>query len=185
MTTTGVSISSPEEMAPPPNRTRAGYGAGAIAGLAAGAVMSMAMMLIATLRGESPWALPDLIAAMWLGSDVADGRLGIPTMVGMLTHGATSAMMGIVAVPFVAALPGWRVLPISLAYALASYPLVFSLVMSWANPLMYERVSMIDMTWGHSVFGVVFGVTFLWIARRRGLHLRSGRQGDYDSANER
>ena len=130
--------------------------------------MSMGMMLIAVLRGDSAWGLPNMIAAMWLGVDVADGGFGVPTMVGMLTHAATSTLMGMVAVPFISGLAGWRVLLVSLAYALASYPLVFSLVMRWANPLMYERAPMIDMTWGHSVFGVTFATVLLWIRGRRG-----------------
>ena len=118
------------------------------------------------LRGDSPRGIPNMIATMWLGG-AADGGLGVPPMIGMVTHMATSGLMGIVAVPFVAVLPRWRVLLVSLAYALASYPLVFSLVMRWANPLMYERAPMFDMTWGHAVFGVTFAVAFLWIGGRR------------------
>jgi hypothetical protein len=150
-----------------PTHVRPHYGAAAVAGVIAGTVMSMAMMLVAILRGQSVWMLPNMIAAMWLGPDVATGALGLPTMVGFLTHMATSALMGVVAVPFVAGLPRWRVLLVSLAYALASYPLVFSLVLSWTNPLMYERASMMQMTWGHLVFGAVFGVSFTWLERRR------------------
>lgn len=155
------------EPALPGRHTRPHYKVGAIAGLIAGIVMSMAMMLAATLRGERIWTLPDLIAAMWLGPGVADGRLGLATMIGLLTHAATSALMGVVAVPFVAGLPEWRVLLASLAYALASYPLVFSLVMRWADPVMYERAPMVQMTWGHFIFGAVLGTAFICIERWR------------------
>lgn len=40
-------------------------------------------------------------------------------MIGVATHEATSAQMGVIAVPFVAGLPGGRVLLVSFAYALA------------------------------------------------------------------
>lgn len=147
-------------------RARPRYLAGVIAGVLAGTTMSMAMMLLALFRGESVWMLPNLIAAMWLGPNVATGALGLPTAVGLLTHEATSALMGIVAVPFVARLSFKRTLLVSLAYALASYPLVFSLVISWANPLMFQRTSMIQMTWGHLLFGAVFGAAYAWLAGR-------------------
>ena len=142
------------------------YGSGIVAGVIAGTAMSMAMMLLAVLRGESVWMLPNLIAAMWFGQSVATDALGLPTVVGFLTHEATSALMGIVAVPFVARLSSGLTLLASLAYALASYPLVFSLVISWANPLMFQRASMIQMTWGHLLFGTVFGAAYVWLAGR-------------------
>lgn len=167
MRTTGATASTAGETEETAGFTRAGYFTGALAGLVAGAVMSMGMMLIAILRGESPWGMPNMIATMWLGVGAADGGLGVATMFGLVTHMATSALMGVVAVPFVAGLARWRVLLVSLAYALASYPLVFSLVIRWANPLMYERAPMFDMTWGHAVFGVTFAVAFLWIGDRR------------------
>lgn len=52
-------------------RTRVMYFTGAAAGAIAGAVMSLVMMLAGILRGQSPWQLPDLIAAMWMGNTVA------------------------------------------------------------------------------------------------------------------
>lgn len=89
-----------------------------------------------------------------------------PTMVGILTHETTSALMGLIAVPFVAGLSGGRVMLVSLAYALASYPLVFSLVMSWADPIMFQRAPMVQMTWGHLIFGAVFGFVYAKLALR-------------------
>jgi len=149
-----------------PRHARPRYGAAVVAGVIAGTAMSMAMMLLALFRGESVWMLPNLIAVMWLGPNVATDALGLPTVVGFLTHEATSALMGVVAVPFVARLSTGRTLLASLAYALASYPLVFSLVISWANPLMFQRASMIQMTWGHLLFGTVFGAAYVWFAGR-------------------
>lgn len=142
------------------------YGTAAVAGVIAGTVMSMTMMLVASLHGQSVWIMPNLIAAMWLGPNVATDALGLPTAVGFLTHEATSALMGVVAIPFVERLSRRRVLLASVAYALASYPLVFSLVISWANPLMYQRAPMIQMTWGHLLFGAVFGAAYSWLSGR-------------------
>lgn len=107
-----------------------------VAAIVAGLVMAMAMMAYAMLRGESPWTNPDLIAAMCMRERVANGRLGIPTLTGFATHMMTSALMGIVAVPFIYGLPAWRTMLASLSYALASYPLVFVTVMTWADPVM-------------------------------------------------
>lgn len=142
------------------------YVTGAGAGVSAGIVMSLLMMLAGMLRGQGPWQMPDLIAAMWMGNTVATGTLSLATLVGFATHVVTSALMGVVAVPFVAGLPRWRVLIISIAYAIASYPFVFALVLSWANPLMVARTSMLDMVPAHAVFGIVFGVIFPWLADR-------------------
>lgn len=141
---------------PTPNLVRA-----ALAGMIAGAVMSIAMMVAAVMHGESIWMMPNLISAMWLGPGAASGGLGVPTLLGFLTHEVTSAIMGVVAVPFIAGLSGGRVLLASLAYSLASYPLVFSLVLRWANPSMYERAPMVQMTWGHLLFGAVFAPAYL------------------------
>lgn len=49
----------------------------------------------------------------------------------------------------------------AVSYALASYPFAFALIMSWANPLMVERTSIIPMTLAHMVFGVVLGAVYL------------------------
>lgn len=77
--------------------------------------------------------------------------------------------MGLVAVPFVAGLRGRRMLLASIAYALASYPFVFSLVLSWANPVMYRHAPMVDMTWAHLLFGIVFAATYLRLRDERHL----------------
>ncbi len=140
---------------------------GALAGLLPGTAMSMAMMLVAMLRGQSIWAMPNLISAMRFGPAVADGAPGLPTRIGVGTHEATSILLGVVAVSFVSGLPRWRVLLVSLAYALASDPLVFSLVLRWANPLMYEQAPMLRMAWAHLLFGVVFAIAYTHLQARQ------------------
>ncbi len=134
---------------------------GALAGIAAGTVMSMAMMLAAWLRGDSIWAMPNLISVMWLGPAAAGPQFGLPTITGFLTHEATSLLMGIVAIPFLAGLSRRQTLLVSLAYSLAAYPLAFSLVMRWANPVMFRDASMNQLTWAHLLFGAVMAAVFI------------------------
>lgn len=137
------------------------FAAGAAAGIIAGIIMAMAMMVYMYLTGRSVWTNPDLIAAMWMGNDAADGSLSIATFIGFLTHEATSALMGTVAVPFIKNLPKNRTILVSIAYALGSYPFIFAFVLTWANPLMVARAELVPMTAAHILFGVVFGILYL------------------------
>jgi len=132
-----------------------------VAGLVAGAIMAVFMMVWAAAQGESVWMNPNLIAVMWVGRRAALGGLSWATALGFATHMATSALMGWVALPFVRGLPPGRTVLAAFAYALASYPLVFALVMTWANPLMVERTDLVPMTLAHSVFGLVLGAVYL------------------------
>lgn len=136
------------------------FAAGAAAGIIAGIIMAMAMMAYMYLTGRSIWTNPNLIAAMWMGNSVADGSFSMATSVGFLTHEATSALMGIVAVPFIKNLSFGRTILNSVAYALASYPFVFAFILTWANPLMVERAELLPMSTGHILFGIVFGLLF-------------------------
>lgn len=74
---------------------------------------------------------------------------------------ATSMLMGLVGIPFIAALPQRRTILAALAYALAAYPVAVAFVMTWANPLFVERTHMVPMTVAHAVFGIAYGWTFL------------------------
>ena len=145
---------------------RSRVGAGIIAGSVAGLVMAMAMMGYMHWRGESVWTNPDLIAAMWMGPEVADGRLTLATLVGFVTHMATSAVMGVIAIPFIYKLQPWRTMLAALSYALGSYPVAFATVMSWADPVMVERTGLIPMAAAHALFGVVLGAVYLWLRPR-------------------
>ena len=139
---------------------RSYFAAEAIAGTIAGAIMAMAMMVYMYLIGESVWTNPNLISAMWLGNQAANGSLSTATFVGFFIHEATSAVMGIIAVPFIKNLPIWRMLIVSIAYALASYPLVFAFVLTWANPIMVERSELIPMTVMHILFGLTMFIFY-------------------------
>ncbi len=142
------------------------YAAGALAGIIAGMTMAMAMMAYMYLTGRSVWTNPDLIAAMWMGSDAPDGLLSGATLVGFLTHEATSALMGVVAVPFIKNLSFRRAILASVAFALASYPFVFAFVLTWANPLMVERSELVPMTAAHILFGLVLGFVYKILSPR-------------------
>lgn len=131
--------------------------AGVIAGLVAGAVMALVVMAVMAVQSRSIWTNPDLIAAMWLGAEVADGRLTGATFLGLATHLATSAVMGLIAIPWLRDLSLGRTLLVAVVYAAASYPIVFTLVLTWVNPLMYEEAAMPLMTAAHVVFGLVLG----------------------------
>lgn len=134
--------------------------AGVVAGFAAGAMMAMGMMVWMAATGRSVWTDPNLIAVMWTGAAPGAGFSGA-TVLGFATHQATSALMGWVAVPFVRDLPPGRTVLVAIAYAVASYPLVFALVLTWANPLMVEQTTLVTMTIAHAGFGVVLGGLYL------------------------
>jgi hypothetical protein len=58
-------------------------------------------MILTWVREGSVWTNPNLIAVMWLGPGVADGRFGSPTLIGFATHMTTSVLMGLVGVLFI------------------------------------------------------------------------------------
>lgn len=140
---------------------------GTVAGLVAGIVMSMLMMAYMAIRGNSVWTMPNLISVLWLGEVAAGDEFTTATLVGLITHLITSALMGVIAIPFIANLPPTRTVLVAFAYAVASYPVAFSAVISWANPLMMERTRMIPMTIGHALFGVVLAVVWLALLREK------------------
>ncbi len=139
--------------------------AGVIAGSVAGLVMAAGMMGYMYSTGRSIWTNPNLIAAMWMGRESADGRLTLATLAGFMTHMATSALLGVIAIPFIYDLPSWRTMLAAFAYALASYPVVFATILSWANPVMVEQTGLIPMTIAHALFGVVLGGVYLRLRR--------------------
>ncbi len=134
---------------------------GVVAGLVAGAVMALFMMGWMVASGKSAWTNPNLIAMMWVGREAALGGFSSATLLGFATHMATSALMGVIALPFIRDLPPARTVLAAFAYALASYPFAFALVMTWANPLMVERTDLVPMALAHMVFGVVLGAVYL------------------------
>lgn len=141
--------------------------AGAIAGALAGMVMAVLMMVYMAASGQSVWTNPNVIAVMWMGPSVAGGGFGWPSVVGFATHMATSVIMGVVGLAFIAALSPRRTLLAALAYALASYPVVVAFVMTWANPLFVQRTTILPMTLAHAVFGAVYGASYIRFGERQ------------------
>ncbi len=77
-----------------------------------------------------------------------------------MSDAPADALMSVVAVPFAAGLPQLRILLVSLTYAPASHPFVFTLVLTWANPLMIQRTGLVEMTASHALSGVAFGALY-------------------------
>ncbi len=133
------------------------------AGIVAGAVMAITMMAWMALNGESIWTNPNLIAVMWVGREAALGGFSGATLLGFATHMATSALMGWIALAFIRDLTPGRTMLAAFAYALASYPFAFALIMTWANPLMVEKTGLVPMALAHMLFGIVLGAVYLWL----------------------
>ena len=125
------------------------------------------------LTGRSPWVQFNLISAMWVGDHAAYlDSFGPHTLAGLVTHLATSVLMGLMAAPILRTLPPARVLLVSFVYALVAYALMFGLVLRWANPLMVERTSLLPMTLAHALWGIVLGAVYLRLRRSSPLALR-------------
>ncbi|MDX1532150.1 MAG: hypothetical protein R3362_11540 [Rhodothermales bacterium] len=135
--------------------------AGAVAGAVAGLLMAVTLMVFTAAAGQGPWTIPNLIAATWLGPDAADGVFGAASVVGFATHLGASAALGVAALPFIYGLPPMRTVLVALVYALATFPVVFAFVLTWANPLLIARSHLVSMTLAHGVFGIALGVTYL------------------------
>jgi hypothetical protein len=48
----------------------------------------------------------------------------------------------------------------AMSYAVASYPVVFILVLKWANPLMYERAEPLPMLLEHLLYGIALAAAY-------------------------
>jgi hypothetical protein len=137
-----------------------------VSGLIAGLVMSIFSMSVSMRKGLGLWHMPNLISCMWFGPESFNDQFSFKTIIGLLTHMITSMAMGIVAIPFVEGKKRTGMFLSSYAYSLASYPFVFTFVLSWANPLMYNQTDFSMMTIGHSLFGIVLGASFIYFRNR-------------------
>lgn len=73
---------------------RIGYVQGAIAGLCGGFAMALAMAALAKAVGQSPWQLPQRLAAIALGSERARRGGGLSIALGLAIHAVLSAGFG-------------------------------------------------------------------------------------------
>lgn len=139
------------------SRTSAGLRAGAVAG------MAMAVVLMAWTRATtgSAWRFPNLVAAFFLGDDVAGTDITLPTMLGLAMHVAASALLGAAIIPLLRDLPVRRKIATAVVAGLAAYPLVYTLILSWAHPLMVEQAELVPMTLAHAAYGGVLGAVYI------------------------
>lgn len=131
------------------------------AGTAGGLGMALFLMVWMAATGRSVWTYPNLLAATWLGESAATGLLGGPTLIGLVTHEVLSAGVGLAAVPLIRDLRPLRKVATAAAVGLAAYPLVFGLVLSWANPQMMAGMPPVAMTLAHALLGMGIGLVYL------------------------
>ena len=134
-----------------------------VAGLVAGAVMSIWKMAEAAIKGEGVWRPPNLIASILLGRRADTGRfLADGFLVGMALHALASAFMGwfygIVIADAVQAwsLPAQTVL--ILGYALLHWAAYQYLIMPWLAAVMNRSTTPLSLAVAH----LVWGATFAW-----------------------
>ena len=147
--------------------------ASVIAGLIAGAVMTVWKMGEEAITGKGMWLPPNLIATIILGPRVATGRF-IPSafIVGMVLHAAASAAMGwlygALVSPIAGALPPAAQLAVIVAFALVSWALYQYLMMPWLAPVMKEHSKPLSLAIAHVVWGLAFAAAILSFASAGG-----------------
>jgi hypothetical protein len=151
----------------------AGIGAGAVAGLIGGMVMSGFSMIGAAAAGESVWAPARMIASTFLGPDPTGAGA---VVFGMFVHFAFSAFLGALFGLVVGR--GWK-----LGWAVAAGVLwgaIIWAVMTWLvlpaiNPAMRAEVLKSPGSWfaEHAIFGAILGLT-PWLAANFARPAREG-----------
>ncbi len=134
---------------------------GGIAGIIAGIVMAMFAMGYAGMMGMG-WLTPlRLIAATLYGVDALIGGSGV-LLIGLIIHMMASAAFGII---FAALLPARASAGAAfgggLLWGFFVWVIMTFAVISWLNPTMAARVSLISGAWffEHLVFGAVLAIT--------------------------
>lgn len=151
--------------------------AGVITGLIAGAVMIVVAMISTAVADLGVWRPAELVASLYFGADALVGGAGVITA-GVLTHFAASAIFGIL----FAFLTRGRLDPAAALFAGLVYGLVIWIVMAylvlpWAVPTMYERVST-EMGW-FVLYHLLFGLTLVMSPSLvRSFHRRHVRMGE-------
>lgn len=151
--------------------------AGLTAGFAAGLVRSVALMSYLAVENESIWTYFNLMGAIWQGPEVAHGQFVTATVAGMAIHLIASMLLGVAAIPFIDGLAGWKLLLNAFTYGLAAYPFIFAFVLSWANPVMVERMNLVAISGGQALFGIVLGVTYAMLCGREASRMQNRRPG--------
>jgi hypothetical protein len=137
-----------------------------IAGLVAGAVMSIEKMLEATLKGKGFWRPPNLIASIILGQRADTGRFLLDGfLIGMALHALASAFMGwlygVAIAEHVDQWPPVLELLLILGYALVHWASYQYLIMPWLAPVMNRSSSAVSLAVAHVVWALAFAAWFL------------------------
>lgn len=137
-----------------------------IAGLVAGAVMSVWKMGEAALTGKGLWRPPNLIASIVLGEHADTGRfLASAFTIGMTLHALASALMGgfygLVIAPHVHAWPTPAQTLLILGYALLNWAAYQYLIMPWLAPIMNRHSRPLSLAVAHLVWGLAFAWWYL------------------------
>jgi hypothetical protein len=140
-----------------------------IAGLVAGAVMSIEKMLETALTGKGFWRPPNLIASILLGPRADTGRFLLSGfLVGMGLHVLASTFMGWFYGAVIAEyVDGWTA-PVEtlliLGYALLNWAAYQYLLMPWLAPVMNRGSSPASLAVAHVVWGLAFAWWYLLVA---------------------
>jgi hypothetical protein len=140
-----------------------------IAGLVAGAVMSVEKMIEAAVRGKGLWRPPNLIASMVLGARADTGRFLLDGfLVGMALHALASAFMGwLYGIAIAEHVDQWSTLLevlLILGYAVAHWATYQYLTMPWLAPVMNRNISPLSLAVAHLVWGGAFAWWYLLVA---------------------
>ena len=137
-----------------------------IAGLLAGAIMSVEKMVEAMLKGEGFWRPPNLIASILLGQRADTGRFLLDGfLVGMALHALASAFMGwLYGVAVAEHVDQWSALLevlVILGYAIVHWASYQYLIMPWLAPVMNSNSTPLSLAVAHAVWGLAFAAWFL------------------------
>jgi hypothetical protein len=140
-----------------------------IAGLVAGAVMSVEKMLEAALKGKGFWRPPNLIASILLGQRADTGRFLLDGfLIGMALHALASAFMGwlygIAIAEHVDQRSTLLEVLLILGYALVHWATWQYLIMPWLAPVMNRSSSPLSLAVAHLVWGGAFAWWYLFVA---------------------
>lgn len=157
-----------------PHGERRDWGAAVWAGIIAGAVfMMMEMILVGTVGGDSPWAPPQMIAAMAMG----EGVLPPPSsfdfqilMVAMIIHFVLSIVYAFMLAWIIA---NWSLgigasIVVGAVFGFALYLINFYGFASLWFPWFAMARNMISIS-AHIVFGLVLGWAYAALASRRSI----------------
>jgi hypothetical protein len=140
-----------------------------VAGLVAGAVMSLEKMIEAAARGRGFWRPPNLIASIVLGVRADTGRFIVSGfLTGMILHAAASAFMGwFYGWGLADHVGGWNASGetlLILGYAMVNWAVYQYLLMPWLAPVMNRESSPVFLAVAHLVWGLAFAWWYLLVA---------------------